>query len=126
MSRPLHARVVPVALCALAALTSVAGCASLWNTSSNDSLASRPAPPSGKMGVRPASADEPVEKSEGLSWSDFSFENIGKTTKKLTGRGPNREEAIRRYREADDLFRQALAAPPQRKVHIFEMAAPKF
>src|SRR5205814_9721599 len=51
---------------------------------------------------------------------------LGKTAKKLTGQGPNRDEAIKRYREADDLFRQAMAASPRRKIDIFELAAPKF
>ena len=125
MSRPPHARAVPLVLCALAALTPLAGCASIWTKSADDSLASQPAPPSSKSGVRQASVEEP-EKSEGLSWSDFSWNNLGKTTKKLTGQGPDRGEAIKRYREADDLFRQAMAADPRRKSDIFEIAAPKF
>jgi outer membrane protein assembly factor BamD (BamD/ComL family) len=126
MSRPSHACAVPLALCALAALVLSTGCSSIWTRSADNSLASQPAPPSSKFGVRQASAEEPTEKPAGLTWSDFSFSNLGKTTKRLTGQGPNRELAIQRYREADDLFRQAMAANTRRKTHIYELAAQKF
>jgi outer membrane protein assembly factor BamD (BamD/ComL family) len=123
MSRLSHAFVVPPLLCALTALMATAGCASIWNKSPDDSFASRPTPSSG---VRQASALESADESKGWSWSDLSFDNLGKTTKKLTGRGPDKDKARELYRQADDLFRQAMAAEPSRKQHIFEMAAPKF
>src|SRR4029079_18093147 len=82
--------------------------------------------PSSKYGVQKASAEAP-EKNEPLTWSDFSWDNLGKTGKRLTGRGPNREYARNLYREADDLFRQAMnAADQDRKADIFAMAAPKY
>lgn len=109
-------------LCA-AMLLPCLGCASLWPSREDDRL--EPAPVSGKYGGNAHSIEDP-EENKGLSWSDFSFDNLGKTSKKLTGRGPNKELARERYREADDLFRQATSAPPSRKADIFAMAAPKF
>ena len=126
MSRDSQSSVVRLALCAAAlAIAPTAGCASLWPWQSEDALAARPAPPSGKYGVRQASAQE-ADETPGLSWSDLSFDKLGKTTKKLTGQGPNKELAREHYRQADDLFRQAMAASPDRRAGIFEMAAPKF
>src|SRR6266481_4370921 len=115
MSRPFHAANVPLALCALVALAPVCGCASFWSKSNDDSLASRPSPPSKNYGVRQASAEEPLEKTEGLTWSDFSWDNLGKTSKRLTGRGPDKNKARELYREAVDLFQQANNADPRRK-----------
>src|SRR5262245_52863112 len=63
---------------------------------------------------------------EGFSWSDLNFDNWGKATKKLTGQGPDREKARQLFREADDLFRQAMRAEPAQKAHLFGLAAPKF
>src|SRR5207249_3324524 len=56
----------------------------------------------------------------------FSWDKLKKNTKKLFGKGENKDLARRLYREADDLFRQALAAEPARRPEIFELAAPKF
>jgi outer membrane protein assembly factor BamD (BamD/ComL family) len=125
MSRPFQAANLPLTLCALAALVSVPGCASLWSKSDDESSAYKPSPPSGKYGVRQASAEEPIEKTD-LTWSDFSWENFGKTTKRLTGRGKDTKKARELYREAEDLFNQARNAEPRRKAAIFELAAPKF
>ncbi len=124
MSRQNSAVIVPLAVCAIAQLVLLSGCASLW-TKEDDELAGRPVLPSSKYGVRQASAEEP-EESKSLSWSDFSWDNLGKTGKKLTGQGQDRELAKNLYREADDLFRQAMKADPSRKAEIFALAAPKF
>jgi outer membrane protein assembly factor BamD (BamD/ComL family) len=75
--------------------------------------------------VQPSSLEDPDEK-EGLTWSDFSIDNIGKTSKRLTGNGPNRELAKQLYREADDLYRQAMAADDKRRAEIYTLAAQKF
>src|SRR5436190_19486762 len=127
MSRIPDANAVLLLTCALAAQGLLSGCASIWgkDKESVDSFASRPADPSGKYGVRPASAEEPEEK-KSLDWSDFSWDNLGKTTKKLTGRGEDRKQAQQLYREACDLFNQAKTADPRRRADIYEMAAPKF
>jgi outer membrane protein assembly factor BamD (BamD/ComL family) len=124
MSRLSHAFAWLRAACALFALSGVLGCASIWEKRPGDPLASASASTPGSSGVRQASAES--EDFEGFSWSDFSFENLGKTSKKVVGQGPNRDIARKLYREADDLFRQATAAEPQRKADIFAMAAPKF
>lgn len=58
--------------------------------------------------------------------SRYSWENIKKNAKKLVGRGENKPLAQQHYREADDLFRQALAIEPTRRGEIFEMAGPKY
>jgi outer membrane protein assembly factor BamD (BamD/ComL family) len=70
--------------------------------------------------------DEQLEEDEGWSWSDLHVDNLGTTAKKLTGRGPNKEAAKQLYREADDLYRQAMRAEPDKKAHLFSLAAPKF
>ena len=87
------------------------GCASLGT---NDSGWTPPRPgPGGAPGSirkRGEPVEDTPEDNKGLSWSDFSYENISKTTKKLTGRGPNPSIAKQLYREADDLYKQAIAA----------------
>src|SRR4051812_47163935 len=121
MSRLSHAAAVPLALCALAATAPLAGCAGPWTKSADDRAATR----TPLFGGRQPS-DESLDDSKGLSWSDLNFDNLGKTTKKLTGQGPDKNKARELYREADDLFHQAMAADPRHNAHIFEMAAPKF
>ena len=66
------------------------------------------------------------EDDAGFSWSDLSIDNWGRATKKLSGQGPNRDVARQLYREADDLYRQAIAADQGKKAGIFELAAVKF
>lgn len=104
-----------LAVCALAAaLVALSGCSTL-----------RPADDPLDAPRGPVSVEDP-EEDDGLSWSDFSIDNIGATSKKLTGQGPNRELAKSLYREADDLYRQAMAADASKKAGIFELAAVKF
>ena len=124
MSRLSFAFAWLLAACALFALSGVTGCASIWEKRPGDPLAPPSTSSLSSSGVRQASAES--EDFEGFSWSDFTFENLGKTSKKVVGQGPNRDIARKLYREADDLFRQAMAAEPQRKADIFAMAAPKF
>ena len=124
MSLSLANRYLWLSLCALAALAGGSGCASLrpWGQPKEEPLA--PAPPSAKYGTRQASNDEPAEQP--LGWKDFSVDNLGKTAKKLTGNGPNRELARQTFLEADDMFKQALAADPSQRAAIFDLAAPKY
>jgi len=99
-------------------LAACAGCASLGGGTS-DSLSAAPS------SVQQASF-ESEEQDEGFGWSDLSIDNWGRATKKLSGQGPNRDIAKQLYREADDLYRQAIAAEDSKKTGIFEMAAVKF
>lgn len=124
MSCVFHVVNVRIAACALAALLLAPGCATLWPKKEDESFSSRLASYS-RDGVKQASADDSDEKKP-LSWSDFSWDNLGKTSKRLTGQGENRDLARQLYREGYDLFNQARAADPHRKAAIFEMAAPKF
>ncbi|HZN32930.1 MAG TPA: outer membrane protein assembly factor BamD [Pirellulaceae bacterium] len=101
-------------------LVLVSGCASL-QPGGGESASSRTAAPGE---AQPASYEEPAENK--LPFEDFSIDNLGKTVKKLTGNGPNREVAKQIFREADDIFRQALAAEPEKRAQIFEIAAPKY
>ena len=73
--------------------------------------------PSGKYGGvrsrrRPT---EPSDEPKGLTWADLHWDNLGKTSKRLTGRGPNHNLARKLYREGYDLFQQAMKAEPHRK-----------
>jgi outer membrane protein assembly factor BamD (BamD/ComL family) len=112
----LHARVGVVAMLAVCA-----GCTSFGGDptglfSKDDSSS-----------VRQASFDSdegPLD--DGFDWSDLSLDNWGKTSKKLTGQGPNRDIAKQHYREADDLYRQATSADNDKKAEIYELAAAKF
>ena len=117
MSRLIHPGVATRKVCALAALALLSGCASLW-TKPEDSLGSGSSLSSSSR----ASSDEDSV----FSWEDLSLENLTKSSKKLVGRGENKDEARKLYGEAFDLFQQAKAADPRRRAEIFELAAPKF
>jgi outer membrane protein assembly factor BamD (BamD/ComL family) len=120
MSHAMSSIVVRSLLGALVALVVAGGCSVLRPDADSDtSLSGEPS------AVQPASFDE-EEEEPGLTWSDFSIDNIGKTSKKLVGQGPNRDIARQRYREADDLYRQAMAADASQKAGIYELAAAKF
>ena len=105
-------------VCVVAALAACAGCASIGGGSSTSLSAAE------ESSVQRASFED--EDDAGFSWSDLSIDNLGKTTKKLSGQGPNRDIARQLYREADDLYRQAIAAEPGKKAGIFGLAAVKF
>jgi outer membrane protein assembly factor BamD (BamD/ComL family) len=129
MSRSQYVATLPLACCALAALIAGGGCASLWpNHDDSSAPAIRPTRSQGVLQA-PDPADD-TDSSDGLPLdfvgSLFSWERWSKKTKKLMGRGENKELARQLYREAEDLFGQALAADPHRKADIFELAAPKF
>jgi outer membrane protein assembly factor BamD (BamD/ComL family) len=125
MSCAFHVLNVRITACALAALLLVPGCATLWPKKEDESFSSRLNSYS-REGVKQASAEEPAEDPKPLSWSDFSIDNLGKTSKRLTGQGEDRNLARQLYREGYDLFQQAKTADPHRKADIFAMAAPKF
>jgi len=114
MSRLKFVPPMRLAFCALAALFAASGCASLNPDSERETL------------FGSAKKDAEPDDDEGWSWSDLNIDNLGKTTRKLTGRGPNKDLAKQLYREADDLYRQAMRAEPNQKTRLYEMAAPKF
>jgi TolA-binding protein len=97
------------------------GCASFGSANKSDADL-----PSAYATGAKARQDDKEDEAEGLSWSDFKFEKIGTTAKKLTGQGTNRELAKATYGEAEDLFNQARRAEGEQKVKLFEQAAPKF
>jgi outer membrane protein assembly factor BamD (BamD/ComL family) len=107
----------------LALLLLLAGCASLRGDADRSADALSPA---SESAIRPTSYEESDPAEDGLSWSDFSIDNLGKTSKKLAGQGPNRDLARQLYREGDDLYRQAMAAEASKKAGVFELAAGKF
>ena len=108
----------------LAAMSLAAGCATLdGGTPAGGSLAQRPAA-GGE--VRPASAQMPEDRADSGLLSELTPDKLAQTAKKLTGQGPDREAALRLYREGDDLFRQAMAAQPPRRSEVFALAAGAF
>src|SRR5688572_63770 len=112
MSHRLQVATSPIILSALCALLA-SGCASLgWPTQGDSEV-----PSAYRIGAK--ARQNAAEEPEGLSWSDFKFEKLGKTAKKLTGQGTNRELAITTYREADDLFRQGLRADGDQRGRLF-------
>jgi outer membrane protein assembly factor BamD (BamD/ComL family) len=126
MSLAFHVLNVRLTACALFALVLAGGCASLWTKKDEDSYSSRLAAYPNKNEVKQASAEEPAEDPKPLTWSDFTFEKWGKTSKRLTGQGENRNLARQYYREGYDFFEQAKKAEPHQRAHIFAMAVPKF
>ena len=62
----------------------------------------------------PATADEDEvdenREDPPLTWRDFSYDNIGTTVRRLTGRGPDRNVARTLYGEGEDLYREAFEA----------------
>ena len=124
MSRQPSVVIIVTLLGAAAQWACFSGCASVW-TKKDEEAASLPPAASSKYGARQASYEE-AEESKSLSWSDFHWDNLGKTGKKLTGRGPDHDLARQYYREGFDLFEQAKKAEPNRRAEIFAMAAPKF
>jgi outer membrane protein assembly factor BamD (BamD/ComL family) len=105
-----------LAIILLLAVLSAAGCATL-----NEAAATNPL-----TGRSTASSRDDDDENRSLTWSDFSFDNLGKTTKRLTGRGPNRELAKQLYSAADAKYRQAAATEGPERTGLFEAAAPKF
>jgi outer membrane protein assembly factor BamD (BamD/ComL family) len=98
------------------------GCASMGEPAAGSSEVL----PTGS-GVSQASyTPTPPTESPGLAWSDLAIDNWGKTAKKLTGRGPNRDVAIELYKQADAQYRQAAELQTAARAAVFEAAAPKF
>jgi outer membrane protein assembly factor BamD (BamD/ComL family) len=122
----------PLRLACWALLACLAGCASVgpWGAGREEPqrIAARQPHVSqagvSQAGVSQANHEEPAD--EALTWKDFNIDNLGTAAKKLTGNGPNRELAKQLYREADDIFRQALAADAGKRREIFALAAPKY
>ena len=101
--------------------------------SSNDSL---PKDPAALLAANPTrsdvqqasyqAADKKTPDQKPLSLNDFAPENLSKTTKRLTGYGPNREAAKALYQEAEDLFRKASEQQGEERTASFLAAAGKF
>ena len=108
-------RVAPV-LAAVLCATLSAGCASLREAREERA----------ESGLASRFRDEAPGESDGLEWSDFSLDNLGKTTRKLTGRGPNRDVARRLYEAADAQYRQAAETQGPERARLFADAAPQF
>jgi len=100
----------------LLAVLAGAGCATLSDAAATNPLTGRPT----------ASSRDDDDEHRGLTWSDFSPDNIGKTFKRATGRGPNREVAKQLYAQADAEYRQGAAVEGAERNRLFESAAPKF
>ncbi len=100
----------------LLAMLAGAGCATLSDAAATNPLTGRPTE---------ASRDDD-EEHRGLAWSDFSADNWGKTWKRMTGRGPNRDLAKQLYSAADAEYRQAAATEGPERTALFESAADKF
>ncbi|MDX1945113.1 MAG: tetratricopeptide repeat protein [Pirellulaceae bacterium] len=116
----------------LAIFAAAGGCASFGggpspsaSSSAYSAAGAKDASPD-QRGVRPASFEEADEEQEGLGLSDFSLTNLNKTTKKLTGYGPNKDVAKQAYLEADAIYRRAAAAEGAERIRLFTEAAPKF
>lgn len=82
--------------------------------------------PLAASGVRQASFEEDAGEETGFGWSDLQLENLGKTTRKITGRGPNRTVARELYQKADAQYRQAAATEGAQRNGLFTGAAPMF
>ncbi len=82
--------------------------------------------------VQRASYDvpDPGEKknpeNKDLTWTDFSPDNLGKTAKKLTGYGPDREIAYQAFREAEEAYRRGLTLQGNERTAAFISAQEKF
>ena len=109
-------------LAAMFIAVTATGCASLQG-SDGGATATTPPPPD----VRPASFDDQSEEErKALGLSDFSLENIGTTTKKLVGRGPNKQVAQQLFATAEAKYRQATAAEGATREQLFAEAAPLY
>ena len=76
--------------------------------------------------VQQASFEPTAEKDDGLTLSDLSPDNLGKTAKKLTGNGPNKEIAQKLFDEAEAQYKQAAAAAGASRPELFQAAGDKF
>src|SRR4051812_15763683 len=94
---------VPRCVALAAAAVAISGCASLWPGSGDDGPTSAASRPSRSTGVWQASDSNDNDVSVDPSMlGSFSWEGLKKKTKKLFGKGTNKELARKLYREADD------------------------
>src|SRR5262245_59182935 len=101
----------------LLAVWAGAGCATINDAASTNPLTGRPTA---------ASRADDDDENHGLTWSDFSPDNIGKTWKRATGRGRDPKVAKQLYAAADAEYRQGAAAEGRERMRLFESAASKF
>jgi outer membrane protein assembly factor BamD (BamD/ComL family) len=98
------------------------GCAALGGRANEAPGVAKAAPGGGEL----SSLDDDAEEKKPLSLEDFSLDNIGKTTKRLTGQGPNRQVARELYRQADAKYREAAAKEGADRARLFAEAGPQF
>lgn len=133
MSRLKLPYIATLALCALFPLAQ-SGCAFRRGEGDRVHVGVNPWEAAGSLFSKKDNQQDPLtpeyepdyDDSDNVMFGSFSWDNIKKKTKKIFGRGENKTLARQLYREADDLFNQALAAPPHTRARIFEMAGPKF
>ena len=106
------------ALSCRAALAGLTGCASIWRSGRD---AARVASTSARQQRRAAGLVRAEDEDEGFSWSDFNFDNLGKTTKKLVGQGPNRDIARKTFiARPTTCFDRRWRPSRVRRPHIFD------
>ncbi len=71
-------------------------------------------------------ADDKKKPDDSLKLEDFSPDNLGKTAKKLTGYGPNRDIAYKFFREAEEAYRRAMSQQGAERTASFLEAQQKF
>lgn len=77
--------------------------------------------------VRQASFEgDNVNENGGFELKDLSPDNLTKTVKKLSGRGPNKEIAKKAFDEGNALYKQAATGEPAQRSAQFAAAAEKF
>lgn len=134
MSRAVISRMLSLATLwvAIALVCASAGCA-MMRPRNNDSGAATASASSSDPASPPSDVQQASHNEDGddqqesfLDWEDLSIDNIGKTTKRLTGQGPNRQLAQELYREGEALYRDAASMEGGRRKDLFAAAAAKF
>ncbi len=142
-SPPVHRSLAPrfllrkttgLGLLCVTALIGLLGCTSLPKVgerfrtlgTSEESRTNPTASKSSPSNVRNVSYEEDGDAVKPIEAKDFTPKNISATTKRLVGRGPNRQIAETTYKAADELYRQGLTAEGSRRTELFAMAAKKF
>lgn len=120
------ARALAAALCLFLGVWT--GCATVTPPKSRDPAELLSSGPT-RSAVQQASfqAPDPQKKAaETLKLEDFSPDNIGKTTKKLTGYGPNRDRAYQLFGEAEAEYKRGAELTGSERTAAFNAAAAKF
>lgn len=116
---------------AIALLLLMTGCTSLRkfgrsDKSEEDPYAAVNVKRTNGNGVQNVSYEEDGDAVKPIELNDFNPKNLNATTKRLTGRGPNRKIAEQSYREGDELYKQAVESQGDNRGDLFALAAKKF